>query len=351
MCAHVLMGDSARSKLILFIIATLLFTAAAYFSSRPAEASWPATQITDKSFDCVWPSLHNGQIAFERSRGAGIWFWDGTYNTGVPSQSVQIDSSGAKPSLHAGTIVYEKSDHTYYWLGSGNPQPLPYGGFSEWPNLHDGKIAFVTLGSSYDVKLWDGTSVIDVASTSYSERSPSLFGDQIAYTGAVSVNVDIEIYLWDNGTTHQITNSPGLHDRNPSLYGGQLAWDHLDSNDYEILFRADPLNPGTQQQVTNNQYDDIEPSLWNGKVAWYGWDGNDWEVFYWDGGSVRQVTNNSVDDMYPSLHRGKIAYSSDVQGTFQVMLTQIPEPSIVAILATGILGLLGRMRNGSSISK
>jgi len=327
-----------RTRLAALTLALLL--GAAVLLGSPAQAAWVSEQITDLGFDCIYPSLHNGQIAFKGDAGNGIWFWDGTHVGGSPTPAVQVDTSGSHPKLYDGAIAYEISNGTWYWPGSGAPQYILAG---RWPDLHDDKIAYVTSGSGYDIKLWDGVSSQTVANSSLHERDPDLYGSHVAYMATATLNQNRDIYFWD-GSTHQITNTPGLDELYPSVYDGQLAWIGHDGNDYEIFFRTDALNPATQIQITNNPYDDEHTTVWEGKVAWQYWDGNDWEIMFWNGSSIEQVTDNDLDDIHPNLHGGMIAYTRPIGAHYQIMLARIPEPSLLALSALGLLALLRRRK-------
>ncbi|MGB2986603.1 MAG: PKD domain-containing protein [Phycisphaerae bacterium] len=302
---------------------------------------WQFIQITSEAegfdFDCQHPSLHNGQIAFQGSSdGRDIWFWDGTLDEGnqpVTDSITMIGPNGYVASLHDGRIAYEKNDHVYYWPGSGDPEPIPCPGNSEWPELHDRTIAFVTgFSSNYDIHLYDMDSgdCIPIVTTPLVERGQSLCADQVAYPAGATKDPPFDIYLWDGSTTHQITDTPELTETGATLCcNGQLAWQGEDgsaTNDYEIYFRADPLDPSTEQQITDNGVYDGEPSCWQGTIAWSAFDGNDYEIFYWDGFSIQQVTDNDVDDREPSLHGGWIAYTSWAGDHARIMLAK-PAPS------------------------
>jgi hypothetical protein len=333
---------SMRSIHASFLIWVIAIAGTIGFFSAPAHADWPAVQISDLPFDCIRSCLYDGQIGFNRRDGSrGLWFWDGTFTGGSPSDPVQIHSTGHWASLYEGNIAFESSDHTYYWTGGTTFQSIG-SGFSEWPSLYDGKIAFNTIGGCYDVVLWDGSNYITVAATSLCERTPCLYGDQIAYFAGENVQGEFDIYLWQDGVTHRITNTPGKNESQVRLHKGQLAWDCDFDGDYEIVYQSDPFDPTTRIQLTDNEYDDQEPSVWNGTVAWSGWDGSDWEIFYWDGSTVHQVTDNDIDDEYASLHGNQLAYSSKVNGYHQIMLTQIPEPTVSLLVGVSILGILRR---------
>lgn len=330
-----------RTRLTALTLALLLGAVTQCVWPAPAHAAWFSEQISNIPEGASRPSLHNGQMAFESVGGVAVWFWDGTYVAGSPSPPIKIASAGAVARVYNGVVVYDTSSKVMYWPGSGAPQQLLNG---RWPDIYEGNIAYVTSGSGWDVSLWDGTTSQTIASTSLQEREPRIWGNQVAYIASAVVNVDLDIYLWDNGTTHQITNTPGLNDAGHSIYDGQLAWCGEDGNDFEIFYRSNALDPTTQVQLTNNSVNDISTSLWQGRIAWQSWDGNDWEIMYWNGSAIEQVTNNDVDDRGPSLDGGMIAYDSMVGDHYQVMLAQIPEPSIIAVSALGLLALLRRRK-------
>jgi hypothetical protein len=311
------------------------------FALAPADATWFSEQITALPNGGTRPNLHNGQIAFEGNNYSGIYFWDGTYVSGSPSPPTQISSSGAVARLYNGVVVYNGGSQVYYWDGTGSAQAILSG---RWPDIYEGNIAYVTSGNGFDVKLWDGTTSRTIASTSLQEREPRIWGNQIAYAASVTVNVDMDIYLWDNGTTHKITNDPGLIEAGHSIYDGQLAWCGEDGNDFEIFYRSDALDPGTEVQLTANDFDDVNTSVWRGRVAWQAWDGDDWEIMYWNGISIEQVTDNDLDDTEPSLDGGMIVYASWFDGTPQIMLARIPEPSAITIVCLGVVAFLRRRR-------
>ena len=116
-------------------------------------------QITDNDSGNVYPSLNNGQIAWEAAGegvGGGIYFWDGI--------TIRRIGNGRKPSLNNGQIAYES----------------------------DG------------IKFWDGINIHDISTEgSY----PSLYNGQIAWQARVGNELDTEIFFWDGITTHQVTQN------------------------------------------------------------------------------------------------------------------------------------------------
>jgi len=311
------------------LIASLALTIIGFLLSAPAYGTdWVSRQVTDIPEGATRPSLHSGQIAFESNGYIGIWFLD---ETGSPSTLIKLASSGSCARIYSGEVVYDTSGTVYWWNDSGPPQALFDG---RWPIIHDGKITYIGGGGLY---LWDGVQHLPISTTSEPKYGGNMYGDRIGFEiGSIGSR---DVYLWDNGTTHQITNTPG-DELYATPYGNQLAWMGHDGNDWEVYFRSDALDPSTQVNLTDNSTDEDGASLWNGRVAWSSWDGSDWEIMYWNGSSIEQVTNNDVDDKGACLDGGMIAYYSIIDGTTQIMLAQVPEPSVLVLLGVGLLTLL-----------
>jgi hypothetical protein len=114
-----------------------------------------------------WPSLNNGQIAWQKDRGEWeIFYWEGKVTR-------RIDY-GTFPSLYSGTIAYQGFD-----------------------------------GNDWGIYYWNGLEVIQVTDNNYHDQLPSLYDGKIAWRADLnnSGTDDSEIMYWDASTIYRITDN------------------------------------------------------------------------------------------------------------------------------------------------
>jgi hypothetical protein len=85
---------------------------------------------------------------------------------------------------------------------------------------------------------------------------------------------DSEIYLWEGGTTTNISNN-STSDGSPAISGSNVVWQGHDGNDYEIYL----WEGGTTTQITSSSRTDMDPAISGSNVVWGGHDGNDYEIY------------------------------------------------------------------------
>ena len=206
-------------NLLMVSLALLSIQLGGYKNSHASQ--FEITQLTNNSYNDVYPSIHNDNIAWIANDGY-IHFWDGS--------SIINVGEGSSPSLYDGTIAYYKT----------------YNGGS--------------------VFYWDGNSSTYIAQGSHA----SLYDGKIAYVVHTGIN-NGDIYYWDGVSSTYVGSG-----HNPSLYDGTIAWQWYDGHDSEILY----WDGSKTTQITNNDYIDEDVSLYNGTMAWSGNVNNQSREFY-----------------------------------------------------------------------
>jgi outer membrane protein assembly factor BamB len=222
-----------------------------------------------------------------------------------------------------------------------------------YPQISEDQVAWRGWdGETYEIFLYDGTSVVQLTDNSFRAKLPQISEGQVTwlgsegtsqgiflYNGSVitqltySVNdgdarisngmvtwrahdgSDHEIFLYDGSTITQISDN-NIHDSDPRIDQGQIAWEANDGNDYEIFF----YDGSTVSQLTDNNYDDMDPQIDGGQVTWHGRVEDTFEIFLFNGQTVTQLTNNDYDDTSPRISEGLVTWEGRVGSDFEVFL-------------------------------
>jgi hypothetical protein len=171
----------------------------------------------------------------------------------------------------------------------------------------------VVWSSNGEIYLYDWAGVTRITNNGYSDGSPQINNSgQIVWTG------DGEIYMYDGSSITNISNNTYLNSFPQVNDNGQVVWMMGEWPDYEIYL----YDGTTVNNISNNSYDNYEPKInSNGQAVWMVDEGSDYEIYLYDGASVINISNNPYDDMYPQINdNGYVVWAGFNGSTWDIYL-------------------------------
>ena len=221
------------------------------------------TQITDNSYDDIFPKINN----------IGYVVWQG-----------RKDGLTYEIFLYDGTTTTQITDNSY----SDQYPQINNNNYVVWQGLYE---------SHYWIFLYDGTTTTQISNNAVSYAAPQINDNNyVVWQGSL----DSEIFLYDGTTTIQIgTTTNSSSDGYPQINNnGHVVWQGSDGLDSEIFL----YDGTTTTRITDNSYHDSNPQINNnGDVVWKGYYDDCVEVFLHDGKGITQISNNSIDDICSRL--------------------------------------------------
>jgi hypothetical protein len=240
------------------------------------------------------------------------WFFWGTMQvlavSYVTSQIDQIDNafSGSIDINNRGQIVYGISgfEGNYLYFHSQGINIKIGSGSS--PSINDNaEIVYRDFdGNDVEIYLYNNGSSKKITDNNYDDGYPDINNSgSIVWAGRYSPNY--KIYFYNGSNIQEIaTVSPSTgetdYDGGPNINdSGQIVWDSFDGSSYQIYL----YSGGITSQITNNSSSNARSHINNkGDIVWDSYDGNDREIYLYHNGVTQQITNNGCDDLFPRIN-------------------------------------------------
>ncbi|MFC1479794.1 hypothetical protein ACFL6F_04270, partial [Planctomycetota bacterium] len=265
-----------------------------YMYKNSAVSKIPDTAAVDKL-----PSISGNKAVWTRSVGTAmyegkLYMYDGA-STSIIANNIYVHTQAA---IDGDYVVWEhkidtNKDHDEIYLYNGttienisnnsweDSNPVMQGGFVVWPSNNAGQSSLVL----YNIQAKTQT----VLTTNYAEHYDVFNGKAVwnEHDGQ-----DFEIYLYDGGVCHQITDN-NLYDAVPRIYGNKIVWGRNGD-----IFMYD----GTSTRKISTAFPCGAPRIHGKFVVWTaGQTATEAEIYIYDSVQAKRITNNSLLDVLPSL--------------------------------------------------
>lgn len=247
-----------------------------YYDGTTSHLVYPATLYNNE------PINTNGGVAWRNRTGSAatlneIFRWNGVFPIAAQNVSNTLDILESDIAAGSnGDLMWSRDHAALYYYTAATDSAVPLNIPGELPSLYireDGVATYAWQDAFTDeIKYFDGetTRVLGVAAV-FGGR-PSLWNGMVAWVGKSEVGSYFttgEIYYWQGGVTHRLTNDDAV--------GG----------------RADDL-----------------PRVWNDMIVWQRGPTSPMarRLFFWDGQQIYALT--TTEGKYPSYHDGQVAYET-----------------------------------------